>query len=90
MKIRCDDGYDFVTQATTVVLVCGLFALGASALFSSPEKRFVRDPINRCLVVEQVETDERIYCGKACSQDAVINVYQCKDGRHYRILEARE
>lgn len=79
-----DKGVSLGLVLGAVTLFGGIFM---AYITQSPDEKFVRDKDNSCKVVQQQDTDEKIYCGKACWSPTVINTYQCGNGKTYTITE---
>lgn len=83
-----DNDDEFLRLGVTAVLATIVIALILAALTSNPDQAFVKDRKNQCEVISKASTEDRIYCGKACSQEAQYVTYQCNNKRKYTILEA--
>jgi hypothetical protein len=60
-----------------------------SFLFQNPDEKYIKQ--NDCKVVSTQESDETIYCGKACWQKANLVTYHCaSDNSRRSILEVRK
>lgn len=79
-----DKGISFGVFLGALAVVGGIFM---TIITQSPDERFVRNKNNYCNVIKQQETEDKIYCGKACWIPAVINTYQCNNGKTYTIVE---
>lgn len=75
---------NLVAQCIGITAFCLLGGLFMAYITQSPEQKYVRNKANGCHVVEQKDTDNKIYCGKACYAAAIINVYQCSNGSTYQ------
>lgn len=63
-------------------------AVAASAITQDPDERYVKT--HDCIKIYRANSDKKIYCGKACWQDAELVTYKCNsDGSQRTLLEKR-
>lgn len=48
--------------------------------------KFVMDKDNQCKLIDKVQTDKRLYCGKACTTPEYKQTFQCADGKTHIVL----
>jgi hypothetical protein len=70
---------------TTLAILLCVGTLGGGILMANllrpDDVKFVMDKDNHCKLVDKVETDKRLYCGKACTTPEYKQTFQCADGK---------
>lgn len=85
MSIKNEGTYTLIT----IMLLCMVVATALSVIFQDPNQRYIKK--NNCTSVSAEKSDQRIYCGKACSSEADVVTYYCKsDNSTRKILEIRK
>ena len=74
---------DLSLVTTSSLIAFAVFGGGIlMAVLTSPEDvSFVKDKDNHCRLIEKVQTDKRLYCGKACTTPEYKHTFQCADGK---------
>ena len=76
-------GSELSLATTSSLIVFAVFGGGIlMAILTRPEEvSFVKDKDNHCRLIEKVQTDKRLYCGKACTTPEYKHTFQCADGK---------
>lgn len=71
-----------------ILIVVGVFggAIFMATLFRPADVKFVMDKDNQCKLIDKVQTDKRLHCGKACTTPEYKQTFQCADGKTHIIF----
>jgi len=79
---KSNNEISFITL-TILVFGGGIFM---AILFRPADVKFVMDKDNQCKLIDKVQTDKRLYCGKACTTPEYKQTFQCADGQSHIIF----
>lgn len=76
---------DSELSLTTLAILLCVVVFGGGILMANlvrpDDVKFVMDKDNHCKLVDKVQTDKRLYCGKACTTPEYKHTFQCADGK---------